>query len=144
MPRGAVPTKGQLYLDVRKSQRQLETFNNIWGKTLSLVVLCSDKEQGFEPREIYGIEHGLTLWEILLQLEKYNNEVENKHLFEYIICQDLPILQIPEYTLEMIYSHFITLKSKPQLKAADSLDDFSDATAHIRNPGQQINGMSIE
>lgn len=108
----AAPIKDALFARVERSLRQLKFFNKLWGTNLSLVILCSDKKQGFKPREIWGIEFQKTLWEVLLFIEVQNEKnkaTKNAHLFEYIICENLPIKLINEYTLKEIYEHMYRL-----------------------------------
>lgn len=150
MPRGKLLTKGQLYDKIKKNLAQLETFMIQWSHSLSLVILCSDESEGFKPRELWGIEYNKTLWEILLLMTVHNDKMlkispEKASKFEYIICKDLPVLQCPEYTLELIYSHMISFKNQKikQVKI-DAMEDFDKARSVIRKAGKQSGGISIE
>jgi len=149
MPRGRLQIKGQLFDTLKKSLKQLERFMIQWNQSLSLVILCSDKEEGFQPREIWGIEYNKTLWECLLLMAVNNDKAKKEEkaiYFEYIICHNLPILEIPKYSLELIYDHMISFNTKESYCEKQTLDDFSSAKSQINTitNTQTINGVSIE
>ena len=138
-----------MFAPVRKALKQLSHFIKKWNTNLSLVILCSDEKLGFEPREVWGIEYNKTLWDILLFIETNNRKAlieGNAHLFEYIICENLPIKYIPEYTLEEFYSYMFQLNRDCIESEDNPIDHYAEAKAQIRSISKKesIKGMTIE
>ena len=151
MPRGRTATRGQLFAPLRKGMAQMEKFFIVWGSTLTLVILSSDRSEEFRGREIWGMERGKNLWEILLFMVTHNQQMlrfspEKASKYEYVICRDLPVLaSLHLYTIPMIYEYMLNF-NEPLKSAnpASEMDGFENSGLQSIPKPEQYKGKSIE
>ncbi len=150
MPRGKMATKGQLFASIRKGYQQLEKFFILWGNTLTLVILSSDRSEEFQKREIWGMERGKNLWEILLFIVTHNQNMlkfspEKASKYEYLICRDLPVLSLNQYTIPMLYEYLLNFNEPVKTaEPAPEMDSLENTGLQKINKPLQIKGVSIE